>query len=186
MSKKKKPLDSEETVEKSEETKPDEDVTKEEQGEEASPKEQKITAEDQINELNDKLKRCMAEFDNFRKRTEKEKAGRFEMGQRSVVERLLPIVDIFEKGLGSLDDEKEDDAFIQGMRQTHKQLAQTLSELGVEPIEAVGKTFNPDFHNAVMHIEDEAEPENTIVEEFQKGYMMNGTVVRYSMVKVAN
>lgn len=140
----------------------------------------------QIEELDDRLKRTMAEFDNYRKRTEKEKASRFEMGQRSVVEKLLPIADIFEKGLGSLDEEALSQPFAQGMEQTHRQLADMLSSLGVAPIEAVGTPFNPDFHNAVMHVEDGEQPDNTVIEEFQKGYTMNGTVIRYSMVKVAN
>ena len=141
---------------------------------------------DKVADLTDSLKRSMAEFDNFRKRSDKEKAARFDMGVRSVVERILPVLDNFERGLSGLSEEQAKDPFADGMAKTYKQMSDMLSELGVAPIEAVGKTFNPDLHNAVMHIEDETVDENIVVEEFQKGYTLNGTVVRYSMVKVAN
>ena len=144
------------------------------------------TSEDIIADLNDRLVRNMAEFDNFRKRTDKEKAARFEMGERSVIEKILPIVDNFERGIAVLSDEQKQEAFAKGMIKTYEQMLEFLEGLGVKPIEAVGKEFNPDFHNAVMHIDDEGQPENTIVEELQKGYMMNDTVIRYSMVKVCN
>ena len=138
-----------------------------------------------IEELTDKWKRTMAEFENFRKRSEKEKSQMYDMGARSMVEKILPVVDSFERGLSGLDEEVED-PFADGMKMVYKQLATALSEAGVEEIEAVGKPFDPDLHNAVMHIDDEAYGENEIVEELQKGYTYHGTVVRYSMVKVAN
>lgn len=139
-----------------------------------------------IAELTDQYKRSLAEFDNFRKRTEKEKAARFDMGVRSVAEKILPVVDNFERGIGTLTEEQKEDAFAAGMIRTYKQMTDILEQIGIVPIEAVGKNFNPDLHNAVMHVEDETVDENIVVEEFQKGYTYNGTVVRYSMVKVAN
>ena len=137
----------------------------------------------QIDELTDKLKRNMAEFDNFRKRTDKEKANNYIVGARDVVEKILPVVDSFERGLAAAP---EDDSFAEGMKLVYKQLVTALEDLGVEPIEAVGKEFDPNLHNAVMHVEDEEAGENVIVEEFQKGYTYKDTVVRHSMVKVAN
>ena len=127
----------------------------------------------------------MAEFDNFRKRTEKEKAAMYEIGARSVIEKILPVVDNFERGL-AVEDENSQDPFVQGMQKIYKQLMSTLEAMEVKPIEAVGKEFNPDFHNAVMHVEDENLGENMVAEELQKGYMYRDTVVRHSMVKVAN
>jgi len=163
----------------------EETVAQEEPAEASETPSKEEALEKQVAELGDSLKRQMAEFDNFRKRTEKEKAARFDMGVRSVIEKILPVVDNFERGLSVIDEENKD-AFAEGMEKTYKQLIDTLTELGVTPIEAIGQKFNPDMHNAVMHVEDENEPDNTVVEEFQKGYMYNGTVVRYSMVKVAN
>ena len=125
----------------------------------------------------------MAEFDNFRKRTEKEKSSMYIVGAKEIIENMLPVVDNFERGLAQAP---EGDAFAEGMQMIYKQLMTTLEGLGVEVIEAVGKEFNPDFHNAVMHVEDEEAGENIIVEEFQKGYTYKGFVVRHSMVKVAN
>ena len=142
--------------------------------------------ENKVAELTDRLQRTMAEFDNYRKRTEKEKAARFEVGARSVIERVLPVLDSFERGLVTVEAERKDDPFVDGMDKVYKQLFSVLEDLGVAPIEAVGKQFNPDFHNAVMHVEDEELGENVVAEEFQKGYTYKGTVVRYSMVKVAN
>lgn len=142
--------------------------------------------EKKLAEITDRLQRTMAEFDNFRKRTEKEKAARFEVGARSVIEKILPVLDNFERGLCSVEEGQKEDPFVSGMDKVYKQLTATLEELGVKPIEALGKEFNPDFHNAVMHVEDESAGENTIVEEFQKGYTYKDGVVRYSMVKVAN
>ena len=142
--------------------------------------------EKKLSEITDRLQRTMAEFDNFRKRTEKEKAARFEIGARSVIEKILPVLDNFERGLGGVEEEKKEDPFVSGMDKIYKQLTSTLEEIGVKPIEALGQEFNPDFHNAVMHVEDEDAGENTIVEEFQRGYTYKDSVVRSSMVKVAN
>ena len=165
-------------------------------GEEAAPedkKEEKKTSffgkkkkdksEQKVEELTDRLKRTMAEFDNFRKRTEKEKSSMYIIGAKEIVEKILPVVDNFERGLAQA---QEGDAFADGMKMIYKQLTTTLNDLGVKPIEAVGKEFNPDFHNAVMHVEDEEVGENIVVEEFQKGYTYKDFVVRHSMVKVAN
>lgn len=149
-------------------------------------KEKKDKRDEQIAELNDKVLRQMAEFENFRKRTEKEKSQMFEIGAKSIVERLLPVLDNFERGLATVSEEEKDGAFAQGIEKIYKQLVTELAEAGVTPIEAVGKEFNPDFHNAVMHIEDENFGENIVAEEFQKGYMYKDSVVRHSMVKVAN
>ncbi len=140
----------------------------------------------QIEELQDRVKRQMAEFDNFRKRSEKEKSGMFELGAKSIIEELLPIVDNFERGLGAISEEDKADPFVDGMDKVYRQMVQMLEKIGVQPIEAVGCEFNPDFHNAVMHVDDEERPENTIIEEFLKGYTYKDQVVRHSMVKVAN
>lgn len=139
--------------------------------------------EQQIEDLTDRLKRNMAEFDNFRKRTEKEKSSMYVIGAKDIIEKILPVVDNFERGLAQAT---EGDPFADGMEKIYKQLTTTLESLGVEPIEAVDKEFNPDLHNAVMHVEDESVGDNIIVEELQKGYTYKGFVVRHSMVKVAN
>ena len=139
--------------------------------------------EQQIEELTDRLKRNMAEFDNFRKRTEKEKSSMYIIGAKDIIEKILPVVDNFERGLAQAT---EGDPFAEGMEKIYKQLTTTLESLGVEPIEAVDKEFNPDLHNAVMHVEDESVGDNIVVEELQKGYTYKGFVVRHSMVKVAN
>lgn len=149
-------------------------------------KEKKDKKDEQIAELNDKVLRQMAEFENFRKRTEKEKSQMFEIGAKSIIEKLLPVLDNFERGLSAVSEEEKNGAFAQGIEKIYKQLVTGLAEAGVTPIEAVGKEFNPDFHNAVMHIEDESFGENIVAEEFQKGYMYKESVVRHSMVKVAN
>lgn len=141
--------------------------------------------DEQIEELTDKVKRQMAEFENFRRRSEKEKSQMYEIGARSIVEKILPVIDNFERGLAGVEEGKED-PFVAGMQMVYKQLLTSLSEAGVKPIEAVGKEFDPDFHNAVMHVEDDAYGENEVIEELQKGYMYRETVVRHSMVKVAN
>ena len=146
-------------------------------------KKEKDKFEQQIEELTDRLKRSMAEFDNFRKRTEKEKASMYVIGARDIVEKILPIVDSFERGLAQAPEE---DAFADGMKMIYKQLMTALDEMGVKAIETVGKEFDPKLHNAVMHVEDENVGENIIVEEFQKGYTYKDFVVRHSMVKVAN
>ena len=149
-------------------------------------KNKKDKKDEQIADLTDKLTRHMAEFDNYRKRTEKEKSAMYEIGAKDVVEKILPIVDNFERGLQSVPEEKKDDPFVDGMDKVFKQVMTLFDELGVKEIEAEGQQFNPDFHNAVMHIEDENLDENIVTEEFQKGYMYKDTVIRHSMVKVAN
>lgn len=147
-------------------------------------KNKKDKKDEKIEELTDQVKRQMAEFDNYRKRTEKEKASMYIVGAKDIVEKMLPVVDNFERGLAMAAG--SEDPFVEGMEKIYKQLMTTLDELGVKPIEAVGQGFNPDFHNAVMHVEDEEVGENIIVEEFQKGYLYKDFVVRHSMVKVAN
>ena len=162
------------------------DDTTEEVAEEAQDTEKKDKKDIQIEELNDRLVRNMAEFDNFRKRSEKEKSQMFEIGAKSIVEKILPVVDNFERGLGAVSKEEKESAFVQGIEQIYKQFTTALEEVGVTPIEAVGKEFNPEFHNAVMHGEDENYGDNIISDEFQKGYMYKESVVRHSMVKVMN
>ena len=142
--------------------------------------------EDLTAQLDDLRKRNLAEFENFRKRTEKEKSTMFDMGAKSVVEKLLPIIDNFERGFAGLSEEQMSDPFVSGMDMVYKQLVKALADMGVEPIEAVGKPFDPNLHNAVMHVEDENLGENTVAQEFQKGYLYHGSVVRHSMVQVAN
>ena len=149
-------------------------------------KNKKDKKDEKIEELTDRLTRQMAEFDNFRKRTEKEKSQMYEIGAKDIIEKILPIVDNFERGLSSMPAEEKATPFAEGMEKIYKQLMTTLEGIGVRPIEAVGQEFNPDFHNAVMHVEDEELGENIIAEEFQKGYMYRDSVVRHSMVKVAN
>lgn len=149
-------------------------------------KKKKEKWEEKIEELEDRVKRQMAEFDNFRKRTEKEKSHMYEVGARDVIEKILPVVDNFERGLAAVPEEQKNDPVIDGMDKIYRQLMTVLADLGVEPIEAVGKEFDPNFHNAVMHVEDEELGENIVAEEFQKGYLYKDTVVRHSMVKVAN
>ena len=167
----------------------EEEETEETEGEKKGffkKKNKKDKKDEKIEELTDRLKRQMAEFDNFRKRTEKEKSAMYETGAKSVIEKILPVVDNFERGLMAVPEEQKEDPFVQGMDKIYKQIMTTLEEIGVKPIEAVGVEFNPDLHNAVMHVEDEEAGENVIVEEFQKGYTYRDCVVRYSMVKVAN
>lgn len=154
--------------------------------EEKASEKKKDPKDEKIDELNDKLKRSMAEFDNYRKRTDKEKSAMYEIGAKDVIEKILPIVDNFERGLNSIPEDAKGSAFADGMEKIYKQFVKTLDDMGVKPIEAVGKPFDPNFHNAVMHVEDEEAGESEIVEEFQKGYMYHDTVLRHSMVKVAN
>ena len=142
--------------------------------------------DEQIEDLTDRLRRQMAEFENFRKRTEKEKSQMFDMGAKTIVEKVLPVIDNFERGLAAVPEDKKEDAFVVGMDKIYKQFLTTLEEAGVKPIEAVGQEFDPNFHNAVMHVEDEGLGENIVAEELQKGYMYRDAVVRHSMVKVAN
>lgn len=149
-------------------------------------KEKKDKKDAEIDELKDRLMRQMAEFENFRKRSEKEKAQMFEIGAKSIIEKILPVVDNFERGLGAISEEEKEGAFAQGIEKIYKQMITTLEEAGVSAIDAVGKEFDPNLHNAVMHAEDENFGENIISDEFQKGYKYKETVVRHSMVKVVN
>ena len=149
-------------------------------------KNKKDKKDEKIEELTDRLTRQIAEFDNFRKRTDKEKKQMYEIGAKDIIDKILPVVDNFERGLAAVPEEEKSHPFMEGMDKIYKQLMTTLGEAGVKPIEAVGQEFNPDFHNAVMHVEDEEVGENIVVEEFQKGYTYRDSVVRHSMVKVAN
>ena len=149
-------------------------------------KEKKDKKDEQIAELTDRLMRQMAEFDNFRKRTEREKAQMFEIGAKDIIEKILPVVDNFERGFAGLSEEELATPFAQGMDKVYKQMISTLEAAGVKPIEAVGKEFDPNLHNAVMHEDNEEFGENIISEEFIKGYTYRDSVVRHSMVKVAN
>lgn len=142
--------------------------------------------DEKIHELNDKLRRSMAEFDNYRKRTDKEKSAMYEIGAKDVIEKILPIVDNFERGLNTIPEDAKGTAFAEGMEKIYKQFVKTLDDLGVKPIEAVGKPFDPNFHNAVMHVEDENLGENVVAAELQKGYTYKESIVRHSMVQVAN
>ena len=186
----------EETVEstETEEVETSEEVVEEttEENEEEKPKKEgffkkkKDKKDEQIEELNERVVRQMAEFDNFRKRSEKEKSMMFDMGAKHVVEKILPVVDNFERGFTTVEDADKDDAFVQGMQQVYKQLMTELEAMGVTPIEAVGQEFNPDFHNAVMQVESEEYESGIIAQEFMKGYMYKDTVVRHSMVGVVS
>lgn len=178
--KKESPKEEEKESEKTpEETEEKADTASEEEktNEKPSPEQKKIE------DLEDRVKRQMAEFENFRKRTEKEKADSFDRGSREVFQKILPVIDNFERGLSQA---QEGDAFADGMKMIYKQLTKILSDMGLEVIETDGKEFDPNLHNAVMHVEDEELGENIIVEELQKGYQYHGIVVRPSMVKVAN
>lgn len=157
-----------------------------EKGRKFFKKDKKDKKDVQIEELTDKYKRTMAEFDNFRKRTEKEKTAMYEIGAKDIIEKMLPIVDNFERGLATLSEEEKASPFADGMDKVYKQLLTALEDAGVKVIEAVGKEFDPNLHNAVMHVEDESLGENVVAEEFQKGYTYRESVVRHSMVKVAN
>ena len=149
-------------------------------------KNKKDKKDEKIEELTDRLARQMAEFDNFRKRTDKEKSQMYEVGAKDIIEKILPVVDNFERGLDAVKEEDKEDPFVQGMEKVYKHLMTTLEEIEVKPIEAVGKEFDPNFHNAVMHVDDENFGENIVAEEFQKGYTYRDSIVRHSMVKVAN
>lgn len=149
-------------------------------------KKKKDPRDEKIEELEDRVRRQMAEFDNFRKRTEKEKSHMYEVGARDVIEKILPVVDNFERGIAAVPEEERTNPVIEGMDKIYKQLMTVLTDLGVAPIEAAGQEFDPNLHNAVMHIEDEELGENIVAEEFQKGYTYKESVIRHSMVKVAN
>lgn len=147
-------------------------------------KKKKDKRDEQIEELNDRLKRQMAEFENFRKRSEKEKSQMFDMGAKTIVEKILPVIDNFERGLAAVPDDKKDDPFITGMDKVYKQMLTELDAAGVKPIECVGQEFDPDFHNAVMQVENDELESGTVAQELQKGYMYKDSVVRHSMVSV--
>ena len=149
-------------------------------------KDKKDKKDEKIEELTDRLTRQMAEFDNFRKRTEKEKSQMYEVGAKDIIEKILPVVDNFERGLDAVPEEKKEDPFIQGMEKVYKQFLTVLESMDVKPIEAVGNPFDPNFHNAVMHVEDENLGENVVAVELQKGYTYKDSIVRHSMVQVAN
>lgn len=170
------------------ETKTEESADSGENGQDVSEQEtiQKDKKDEQIEELQDRLKRQIAEFDNYRKRTEKEKAAMYEVGARDIIERILPVLDNFERGLAVMPEDMKGSSFAEGVEKIYKQFIKTLEDAGVEVIEAVGQQFDANLHNAVMHVEDEAYGENEICQELQKGYKYRGTVVRYSMVQVAN
>ena len=174
----------EETVE-AEETDENEETT-EKKGFFGKKKDKKDKKDVKIEELEDKVKRQLAEFENFRNRTEKEKSRMYEFGARDVIEKMLPVVDNFERGLAAIPEEEKGGPVASGMEMIYKQMMTTLEGLGVTPIDALNKPFDPNFHNAVMHVEDEEIEESTVVEEFQRGYIYKDHVIRYSMVKVAN
>ena len=169
----------EETTEESEES-------AEKKGFFGKKKDKKDKKDLKIEELEDKVKRQLAEFENFRNRTEKEKSRMYEFGARDVIEKMLPVVDNFERGLAAIPEEEKGGPVASGMEMIYKQIMTTLEGLGVTPIDALNKPFDPNFHNAVMHVEDDEIEESTVVEEFQKGYIYKEHVIRYSMVKVAN
>ena len=180
--------------EETEEKEAEETEAKTEESEEDKKSEKKLFGkknkkdkkDEKIEELTDRLTRQMAEFDNFRKRTDKEKSQMYEVGAKDIIEKILPVVHNFERGLDAVKEEEKDDPFVQGMEKVYKHLMTTLEEIEVKPIEAVGKEFDPNLHNAVMHVEDENFGENIVAEEFQKGYTYRDSIVRHSMVKVAN
>lgn len=160
------------------------DVVQEEKKGFFKKKDKKNKQEEKIAELTDRVQRQMAEFDNFRKRTEKEKTQMFEVGAKSVIEKILAVVDNFERGLSAVPEDEREDPFVQGMDKIYKQLMTELEGLEVKPIEAVGAEFNPDFHNAVMQVESEEFESGVVAQELQKGYMYRDSVVRHSMVAV--
>ena len=185
-------VETEETAEETVEAEVTEEVVEEttEESEEkkgffGKKKEKKDKKDLKIEELEDKVKRQLAEFENFRNRTEKEKSRMYEFGARDVIEKMLPVVDNFERGLAAIPEEEKGGPVASGMEMIYKQIMTTLEGLGVTPIDALNKPFDPNFHNAVMHVEDETVEESTVVEEFQKGYIYKENVIRYSMVKVA-
>ena len=149
-------------------------------------KKKKDKKDEQIEELNDKLKRQMAEFDNFRKRTEKEKTQMYDMGAKSIIEKILPVIDNFERGLAAVPEEQREYAFVVGMDKVYRQMLTELDASGVKPIEAVGQEFDPNFHNAVMQVESEEYDSGVVAQELQKGYMYKDSVVRHSMVAVVS
>ena len=178
--------EAEDAAENAEALKEDANETAEEASEEKKGffKKKKDKKDERIEELTDQVKRQMAEFENFRKRTEKEKTQMFDMGARTVIEKILPIVDNFERGFTTVEEADKDDAFVQGMDKVYKQLITELEAIGVKPIEAVGQEFNPEYHNAVMQVASEEYESGVVAQELLKGYTYKETVVRHSMVAV--
>lgn len=172
----------EEAVETEENNK---EAKKEEKKEKAKKKDKKDKKDEKIAELEDRVLRQMAEFENFRKRTEKEKSTMYDMGAKSVIEKILPVIDNFERGLAALSDEEKAAPFADGMDKVYKQMMNELTSIGVEPIEALGCEFNPDVHNAVMQVATDEYESGVVAQELQKGYKYHDTVVRHSMVGVA-
>lgn len=149
-------------------------------------KKKKDKKDEQIEELTDRVKRQMAEFENFRKRTEKEKTQMFDFGAKTIIEKILPVIDNFERGFTTVEEADKDDAFVQGMDMVYKQLMTELENAGVTPIEALGKEFDPELHNAVMQVESDEYESGIVAQELQKGYMYKDSVVRHSMVAVVS
>ena len=184
----------EETTETAEDK--NEETSKEEASGEETPKKEKKFGrkkdkaveklEEKVKELEDMRVRQLAEFENFRKRSEKEKSQMFEVGAKSVIEKILPVMDNFERGLQGVPEEEKDAPFVKGVEMVYKQMLTAFEEMGVKPIEAVGKEFDPNLHNAVMAVDDDSLESGTVAEEMQKGYMYKESVVRHSMVKVVN
>lgn len=149
-------------------------------------KKKKDKKDEQIEELNDRVKRQMAEFENFRKRSEKEKTQMYDMGAKSMIEKVLPVIDNFERGLAAVPEDQKEDAFVTGMDKIYKQLLTELEAVGVKPIEAVGAAFDPEYHNAVMQVESNEYESGVVAQELQKGYLYKDSVVRHSMVAVVS
>ena len=182
---KEKEASAEKVEDAKEEAPAEENAESESEEKDSSKKEKKDPLKEKVDELNDRLVRQMAEFDNFRKRTDKEKAQMFEQGQGNVLEKLLPIIDNFERGLAAVPEEEKDGAFADGMNNIYKQFVKQLEDLGVTPIEAVGNEFDPNLHNAVMQVESEEYESGVVAQELQKGYKFHDTVLRHSMVGVS-
>lgn len=180
------PENDKDTVEDSSEEDSQETDDKKKKGVKKKKAPKKDKRDEKIEELNDRLMRNLAEFENFRNRSEKEKSAMFDMGAKSVIEKILPVVDNLERGFDGLSEEEKETPFAKGIEAVYKQVQTVFEELGVTAIEAVGQEFDPNLHNAVMHDEDDSDEANKVVEEFQKGYLYKDSVVRHSMVKVLN
>ena len=179
-------VDTETAGEEAESTEESDDTEEAEGEKKGFFKKKKDKKDEMIEELNDKVKRQMAEFDNFRKRTEKEKTQMFDMGARTIIEKILPVIDNFERGFTTVEESDKQDAFVEGMDKVYKQLMTELEAAGVKPIECIGKEFDPEFHNAVMQVESEEFESGIIAQELLKGYTYKDTVVRHSMVAVVS
>ena len=179
-------VDTETAGEEAESTEESDDTEEAEGEKKGFFKKKKDKKDEMIEELNDKVKRQMAEFDNFRKRTEKEKNQMFDMGARTIIEKILPVIDNFERGFTTVEESDKQDAFVEGMDKVYKQLMTELEAAGVKPIECIGKEFDPEFHNAVMQVESEEFESGIVAQELLKGYTYKDTVVRHSMVAVVS